>query len=131
MYYIFLWKLSTNAVPTEWCKANRYTGSQGHQTSVTNETSRRELAQYVLLSADLSLASLSDISKLHCTGQKVDNLRNHWAYIAVFGLILKWKRHAIAWHCAFSQFIAWIFLNRCNDSKNHQNFNFFIYFNLI
>ena len=42
------------------------------------------------------LASLSDISKLDCTGQKVDNLRNRWAYIAVFGLIFKWKSHEIA-----------------------------------
>ena len=25
------------------------------------------------------LALLSDISELNCTGQKVDNLRNHWA----------------------------------------------------
>ena len=33
----------------------------------------------------------SDNSKLDCTGLKVDNLRNCWAYIAVFGLILKWK----------------------------------------
>ena len=42
------------------------------------------------------LALRSDISKLDCAGQKVDNLRNRWAYIAVFGLILKWKSHAIA-----------------------------------
>ena len=55
------------------------------------------------------LAVLSDISKLECTGQKVDNLRNRWAYIAVFGLSLKWKSHAIAYHCAFLQFIARIF----------------------
>ena len=128
MYCFFLWKLSTNAVPTEWWKANRFTRTP---TSVTHETSWREVAQYVLLSADLSLASLSDISKLDCTGQKVDNLRNYWAYIAVFGLILKWKSHAIAQHCAFSQFIDRIFLNRCKDSKNHQNFNFFICFNFI
>ena len=65
------------------------TGIQGHQTSVTHETSWREVAKYVLLSADLSLASLSDISKLDWTGQKVDNLSNYWAYVAVFGLILK------------------------------------------
>ena len=74
----------------------KQTSIHGHQTSVTHETSWREVAQYVLLSADLSLASLSDISKLGCTGQKVDNLRNYWAYTAVFGLILKWKSHAIA-----------------------------------
>ena len=74
----------------------KQTSIHGHQTSVTHETSGRELAQYVHLSADLSLTSLSDISKCDCTGQKVDNLRNYWAYIAVFGLILKWKSHAIA-----------------------------------
>ena len=68
----------------------KQTSIHGHQTSVTHETSPREVAQYVLLSADLSLASLRDISKLDCTGQKVDNLRNYWDYIAVFGLILKW-----------------------------------------
>ena len=51
------------------------------------------------------LAVLSDISKLDCTGQKVDNLRNRWAYIAEFRLTLKW----IALHCAFLQFIARIF----------------------
>ena len=74
----------------------KQTGILGHKISVTHETSRREVVQYVLLSADLSLASLSDISKLDCTGQKVDNLRNYWAYLAMFGLILKWKSHAIA-----------------------------------
>ena len=42
------------------------------------------------------LALRINISKLDCTEQKVDNLRNHWAYLAVFGLILKWKRHAIS-----------------------------------
>ena len=43
------------------------------------------------------LSSLrSDISKLDCTGLKIDPFRNRWAYIAVFGLILKWKSHAIA-----------------------------------
>ena len=41
------------------------------------------------------LALHSDISKLYCMGQNVNNLRNRWAYIAVFGLILKWKSQAI------------------------------------
>ena len=41
------------------------------------------------------LALRSDISKLDCTGQKVDN-HSCVAYIAVFGLILKWKSQAIA-----------------------------------
>ena len=67
MYCFFLWKLSANALPIEWCKANSI---HGHQTSVTQETSRREVAQYVLLSADLSLPSLSDISKVDCAGGK-------------------------------------------------------------
>ena len=35
----------------------------------------------MLLSADQSLALLGDISKLDCTGQKVNRLRNRWAYI--------------------------------------------------
>ena len=60
----------------------------------------------------------------------VDNLRNGWAYVAVFGFILKWKSHAIAKHCAFLQFIARIFLNRHEKSKNHQNLEFF-YLHLI
>ena len=46
------------------------TGHQTVQTSVTHETSWREVAQYVLLSADLSLPSLSDISKVDCAGGK-------------------------------------------------------------
>ena len=45
MYCFFLWKLSTNAFPTEWCKANRITGQRC--SSVTHETSWREVAQYV------------------------------------------------------------------------------------
>ena len=45
-------------------------------------------------SAELALHS--DISKLDCTGLKIDPFRNRWAYIAVLGLILKWKSHAIA-----------------------------------
>ena len=64
--------------------------------SVTHQTSRGQVAKYIPLSADVSLAVLSDISKLDCTGQKVYNLRNLRAYIDVFGLILKWKSHAIA-----------------------------------
>ena len=31
--------------------------------------------------SSVQLALRSDISKLDCTGQKVDNLRNRWAYI--------------------------------------------------
>ena len=41
------------------------------------------------------LALRSDISKLDCTGLKIDPFCIRWAYIAVFGLILKWKSHAI------------------------------------
>ena len=71
------------------------------------------------------LASRSDISKLDCTGQKVDNLRNRWAYIAVFELILKWKSQAIASHCAFLQLIARIFLNQCKMSIKSPKFGIF------
>ena len=44
------------------------------------------------------LAFPNNNSNLDYTGLKVDNFRNLWAYIflAVFGLILKWKSHAIA-----------------------------------
>ena len=45
-------------------------------------------------SAELALRS--DISKLDCTGLKIDPFRNRWAYIAVFGLILKWNSHSTA-----------------------------------
>ena len=55
-----------------------------------------EVVKYIPLSADVSLAVLSNISKLDCTEQKVNNLPNRWAYIDVFGLILKWNSHAIA-----------------------------------
>ena len=68
MYCFFLWKLSANALPTEWCKANQYTWTP--DLSNTRDFKRREIAQYVLLSADLSLPSLSDISKVDCTGGK-------------------------------------------------------------
>ena len=74
-------------------------GVPAKHTSVTPQTSWGEVTKYIPLSAVVSLAVLSDISKLDCTGQKVDNLRNPWAYIDVFGafgLILKWKSHAIA-----------------------------------
>ena len=57
---------------------------------------KRGCAICVFPSADLSLASLSDISKLDCMGLKIEPLSNRWAYIAVFGLILKWKSDAIA-----------------------------------
>ena len=86
MYCFFLWKLS-NAFPTQVLQRNR---CAWYQTLVTHETSWAEVAQYLLLSADRSLALLGDISKLDCTGQKVNRLRNRWAYIVVFGLI--WKR---------------------------------------
>ena len=50
----------------------------------------------VLAPQSAELALLSDISKLDCTGLKIDPFCNRWAYIAVFWLILKWKSHAIA-----------------------------------
>ena len=69
----------------------------GQHSSVTHEISRREVMCFVLLRPPPSsqLALRSDISKLDCTGQKVDNLRNHWAYIAVFGLISKQSGRAM------------------------------------
>ena len=74
-------------------------GVPAEHTSVTHQTWWREVAKYIPLSADVSLAVLSDILKPDCTGQKVDNLRNHSKPLGlhdVFGLILKWKSHAIA-----------------------------------
>ena len=47
------------------------------------------------LHAWLSLAVVRDISKLDWTGQKVNRLRNRWAYINVFGFIWKRKNPAI------------------------------------
>ena len=35
-------------------------------------------------------------NSLDCTGLKIDPFCNRWAYIAVFGLLLKWKSQAIA-----------------------------------
>ena len=70
-------------------------GMPGQHTSVTHETTWRQVAKYAPLCQQLSWLYTAT-SKLDCTGQKVDNLRNCWAYIAVFGLILKWKSHAIA-----------------------------------
>ena len=70
-------------------------GCAWYQTLITHETSWAEVAQYVLLSADQSLDLLGDISKLDCTGQKVNRLRNRWAYIVVLGLIWKRKNPAI------------------------------------
>ena len=52
--------------------------------------------RFVYPSESDELALRSDISKLDCTGLKINPFRNRWAYIAVFGLILKWKSHAIA-----------------------------------
>ena len=75
MYCFFLWKLSTNAVPTERCKANRYTWTP--DLSNTRDFMKGGCSIYAILSADLSLDSLSDISTLDCTGQKVDNFRNY------------------------------------------------------
>ena len=81
-----------------------------------------QVAKYVPLLPDLSIAVLSDISKLDCTGQKVDNLRNRWAYIAVFGLIfLSGRAMQLRNIALFSQFIARIFLNRYKKSRNRQN----------
>ena len=51
--------------------------------------------KYVALTPASELVLPSNNSKLDCKGLKVDNLRNRWAYIAVFGLILEWKNLAI------------------------------------
>ena len=67
----------------------------------------------VALSPASELALSSDNSKLYCTGLKVDNLRNRLIYIAVFGLILKWKSHAIPYQKDILTFIARFFLIRC------------------
>ena len=98
MYWFFLCKLS-NAILTKCLSCNSYakeTGVPGHQTSVTHQTSWREITKYVPPPSWSELTLLSGNSKVDYTGLKLDNLRNHWAYIAVFGLILKWKSHAIA-----------------------------------
>ena len=73
----------------------KQTGIHGHQTSVTQETSWREVAQYVLLSADLSLPSLSDISKVDCAGGKFKLLPEYLTERDVWWLILKRKSHAL------------------------------------
>ena len=91
--HLMLFLPSISHVATYYAKEM---GVTAEHTSVTHQTWWREVAKYIPLLADVSLAVLSDISKLDCTGQKVDNLRNCWAYINVFGLILKWKSHAIA-----------------------------------
>ena len=74
------------------------TGVGAHNSSVSVYHSSFHGGVCVLCSPPQSadLALRSDISKLYCTGLKIDPFRNRWAYIAVFGLILKWKSHAIA-----------------------------------
>ena len=71
------------------------TGIHGHQTSVTHETWWREVAQYVLLSADLSLPSLSDIPKVDCSGGKFKLLPEYLTERDAWWLILKTKSHAL------------------------------------
>ena len=73
----------------------KQTSIHGHQTSVTQETSWREVAKYVLLSADLSLPSLSDISKVDCAGGKFKLLPEYLTEKDVWWLILKRKSHAL------------------------------------
>ena len=65
------------------------------------------------------LALQSDNSKHDCTGLKkvkIGPFRNRWAYIAVCGLILKWKSHAIAYQKDILTFIDRIFVNLCKKS---------------
>ena len=73
----------------------KQTSIHGHQTSVTQETSWREVAQYVLLSADLSLPLLSDISKVDCARGKFKLLPEYLTERDVWWLILKRKSHAL------------------------------------
>ena len=73
----------------------KQTSIHGHQTSVTQETSWREVAQYLLLSADLSLPSLSYISKVDCAGGKFKLLLEYLTERDVWWLILKRKSHAL------------------------------------
>ena len=73
----------------------KQTSIHGHQTLITQETSWREVAQYVLLSADLSLPSLSDISKVDCAGGKFKLLPEYLTERDVWWLILKRKSHAL------------------------------------
>ena len=73
----------------------KQTSIHGHQASVTQETSWREVAQYVLLSSDLSLPSPSDISKVDCAGGKFKLLPEYLTGKDVWWLILKRKSHAL------------------------------------
>ena len=73
----------------------KQTSIHGHQTSVTQKTSWREVVQYVLLSADLSLPLLSDISKVDCAGLKFKLLSEYLTERDVWWLILKRKSHAL------------------------------------
>ena len=57
-------------------------------------TERGWVVKNVLLPSASRLASPTDNSKLDCMGLKVDPFCNRWAFIAVFGVILKWKSHA-------------------------------------
>ena len=65
----------------------------------------------LLPASELALPSVTQ--KLNCTGLKVDNLSYCWAYIVVFGLILKWKSHAVQQQEDILTFIARFFLIRC------------------
>ena len=88
MYSFFLWKLS-NAFPTQVVERNRL--CLVPDLSNTRDFMSRACAICAPLSwSELGAALLGDISELDCTGQKVNRLRNCWAYINVFGLI--WKR---------------------------------------
>ena len=64
------------------------------QKSVTRETLWRKVVKNVALPPASELALPNDNSKLDCTGLKIEPFRNRWAYIAVFGLILKLKSNA-------------------------------------
>ena len=86
-----------NDIPTTFLTCNMQRngcGSTQHSSVTPAFTGVGCVLCSPLQSAELALRS--DISKLDCTGLKIDPFRNRWAYIAVFGLILKWKSDAIA-----------------------------------
>ena len=77
-------------------------------------------AKYVPLSPDMSLAVLSDISKLDCTGQKVDNHSCVWAH---FKVEEPCNSVLIAIFC---NLLVEFVLNRYKKSQNRPNLDIFV-----
>ena len=91
VYVLFFLTMLANDIPTtfltcNWLCEENGCGSRQHLSITPAFTG----VGYVLCSPPQSaeLALRSDISKLDCTGLKIDPFRNCWACIAVFGLIL-------------------------------------------